>query len=261
MDNKIYMEAIRNLESLYKSYLMTYKALLKENKIDEEFKKFHIRASLIYNAKIVFTNELLSDIELEAHEYSLRLSEVWFSYEALIPIFEKMNLVLEAKKSKHHSKNVNTIQDALKISRDPIEPTEPYGKANFFNYDFSNTWSVSERLAPDISLFIDNIKSITSEDKLRKKFHEYLYYLENSSLGAQKKLIRNAHNDISNRHDVHPSDVMCIAYAIRNQYVHAGEVISGTEDESKVKCEVIKSCYYFTLITIFTIAEAILWEI
>lgn len=256
-----HLDIEKNLASLFASYSKTYSSLLADKKIHDDFKKFHLRASLLYTSNIRFHSNELNSAELKAQEYSLRLSEAWFCYEALIPIFERMNLVLAKTHSVAPSKNVTSIQDALRITREPVEAPEPYGKPNFLDFEFSKIWSVSERLEEVIAIFSEIIMQITTDDTKRKVFNDYLYYLEENSTGAQKKLVRSAHNDINNNNNVHAKDILCIAYAIRNQYVHSGEVICSSDGDPEVKCEVIRACYLITLLTIFTIADAILWEL
>jgi hypothetical protein len=62
----------------------------------------------------------------------------------------------------------------------------------------------------------------------------------------------------SNTHDVSSENIMGIAYAVRNQYVHDGEIFNSGIEDCQIKCDLLKACYNFVVSYSMIIATQIL---
>jgi len=258
MSCNYYQQQVKSLETFRESYLQNYGTLINNGRVDDDLKRFHIRSSVIFGARIEIDDDVLSEKEKEAQVFTLRLSEAWFAYEALIPCFDRY----QCKKTKtivtKHPKSVASIQDALRQPINQYDKDPPYGKACFFNYDFTSDWNMTSLIQDEIDLFLDYVHSFIPIGKSREFFHKYLEYLEEHATGEQRRFLLDAHNAINNKSGVDASSVLCISYAIRNQYVHNGEIIDSEREDPYIKCELLKACYNFTMSNSFAIADAII---
>lgn len=210
------------------------------------FKSFNSRILLAIYSEITFPELNIEADEIETHNLTTKLSEAWFAYETLLPIIAGLGFESKKLEKIKPSGSANTIQEAIALHRNFAYPGIPSGKASIFD-DTRITDAYLEILMEEsIDNFCDCIRSITSKTDSRDKIQAYLLHLEEHSLGMQKDLLLLSYNTITNSvHTTTPYHVMSIAYAVRNQYVHAGEIFSSGIEDLNIKSKLLAACFTF----------------
>lgn len=204
-------------------YESAYENLSDISSIDEDFKLFDVRLN----------NTLASSIDLdpkyrhaqiqshrEAYVLMLKLSNIWFCYEALIHAFDSEGL-LENPRSK-----VNPLgEDKLKVIDMGFDIFE-------VKLDF---WGMNG--------------GIVHDEKYRSDMQGYMDHLISSATSnEQKKYLPEVFNLFTNNDMFSTEQALSFAYAVRNQYVHAGESPMAGVLYIETKLAALKASYDFLVL-------------
>ncbi len=206
--------------SMYES---AYKNLSDLSNIDGDFKLFDVRLN----------NTLASSIDLdpkfrhaqikfhrEAYVMMLKLSNIWFCYEALVHAFKSEGL-LENPRSK-----VNPLGD------DMLEVIDKSYDIFEVRLDF---WGMNG--------------DIVRDEKYRTDMQGYMDHLISSATSKeQKQYLPEVFNLFTNNDMFSTPQALSFAYAIRNQYVHAGESPMSGVQYIETKIAALKSSYDFLVL-------------
>lgn len=227
-------------------YFSEYYKHIDNNLHFSAFKSFNSRALLAIYSEISFPGLPINVDEMETHIFASKLSEAWFAYETLLPIIIEFGFESEKPEKINRFGSASSIQEAIALHRNFASPGIPPGKATIFDATRITDAYLENLMEDSINEFCKSIRSITSTTDSRDKTQEYILHLEEHSLGLQKDLLLLSYNAITNSvSTTAPYHVMSIAYAVRNQYVHAGEIFSsGTEDLS-IKSTLLAACFTF----------------
>jgi len=228
------------------NYFSDYYKELVERSSGSEFRSFKSRIFLAIYSEMTFPDLSIEADEMEVHVFTSKLSEAWFAYEALLPNIAKLNFESERPEKIKNSGSASSIQEAIALHRNFASPGVPFGKASIFD-DARITDAYLETLMEgSINAFCEGIRNITSTADSRDKVQAYLLHLEKHSLGPQKDLLLLSYNTITNSiHTTTPYHVMSIAYAVRNQYVHAGETFMSGIEDLNIKSSLLAACFTF----------------
>lgn len=210
------------------------------------FKSFNSRILLATYLEISFPGLPITIDEMEAHIFTSKLSEAWFAYETLLPIITALGFETKKPEKIKPSVSASTIQEAISLHRNFASPGIPFGKASLFDDARITDAYLEIVMERSIDTFRETVWGITATNRAREKLQAYLLHLEDHSLGIQKDLLLTSYNTITNTtHRTSPHDVMSIAYAVRNQYVHAGETSDSGIDDLSIKSALLAACYTF----------------
>lgn len=211
-----------------------------------DFKSFNSRILLAIYSETTFPGLSIEVDEMEAHAFTSKLSEAWFAYETLLPIIAALGFESNKPEKIKPSGSASTIQEAIVLHRNFASPGIPFGKASIFDDTRITDAFLEILMEGSINDFCESIRSITSTTDSRDKTQAYLLHLEEHSLGLQKDLLLLSYNAITNSvHTTTPYHVMSIAYAVRNQYVHAGETFSSGIEDLNIKSTLLAACLTF----------------
>lgn len=211
-----------------------------------EFRSFNSRILLAVYSDMTFPGLPIDLEEMETHIFTSKLSEAWFAYETLLPNIVRLGFESEKPKKIEKFGSANTIQEAIALHRNFAITGIPFGKASTFDDTRITDAYLEILIEGSIKDFCDRIWIITSKADSRSKIQAYLLHLEEHSLGLQKDLLLLAYNTITNStHATAPHHVMSIAYAVRNQYVHAGEIFSSGIKDLNLKSALLAACFNF----------------
>lgn len=169
----------------------------------------------------IYVQEKTGELK-ECHLMLYKLADIWFSYDTFFRVF---NLAF----------NTNSTQKILWLD---------YAT----NLDYSNNIIIVESLSSVNAELKQNFSTELKRNALKK----YLNYCAEEATGGQKKrLISIADNiDINNvlTNYTH-SDILTITYAIRNNFVHNGEItIYPEEFNYRFKNIYLKTLYKYLLV-------------
>ncbi|WP_271409134.1 hypothetical protein [Pseudomonas sp. Q1-7] len=219
---------------------------LKGHSSGSDFRSFNSRILLAIYSEMTFPGLSIEADEMETHTLTSKLSEAWFAYETLLPNIVRLGFESEKPEKIKSYGSASTIQEAIALHRNFVSLGVPFGKASTFD-DARITDAYLEILMEgSINDFCESIRNITSTADSRDKTQAYLLHLEEHSLGLQKDLLLLSYNAITNSiHTTTPHHVMSIAYAVRNQYVHAGETFSSGIEDLNIKSTLLAACFTF----------------
>lgn len=219
---------------------------LESHSSGSDFRSFNSRIMLAVYSEMTFPGLSIEIDEMETHIFTSKLSEAWFAYETLLPNIVKLGFESEKPEKIKTFGSADTIQEAIASHRNFATQGIPFGKASIFD-DVRITDAYLEILMEgSIDAFCESIGNITSETGARDKIQAYLLHLEKHSLGMQKDLLLLSYNAITNSIQTTTSHhVMSIAYAVRNQYVHAGETSSSGIEDLSIKSALLAACVAF----------------
>ena len=211
-----------------------------------DFKRFNSRILLAAYLEITFPGLPIEVDEMETHIFTSKLSEAWFAYETLLPIIAALGFETKKPEKIKPFGSASTIQEALSLHRNFASPGIPFGKASLFDHTRITDAYLEILMEGTIDAFRESVGDIISKNNSREKIQAYLLHLEDHSLGIQKDLLLTSYNTITSmRHSTTPYDVMSIAYAVRNQYVYAGETSDSGIDDLSIKSALLSACYTF----------------
>ncbi|WP_155636299.1 hypothetical protein [Burkholderia cepacia] len=170
-----------------------------EGKLEKNLRLFDIRLNNSLATKISLDSTFRHAETESAREVSrltLRLSNKWFCYEALIAACESFGLT-KGSKSK-----VDKIKDEV------LSELES-------QYDFFDVMLDFWGMADD---------EVHGNSKYRTDLQKYVNHLEVGATSAeQRKFLSHVFNRYTNHEMFSVQESLALVYAIRNQYVHAGE--------------------------------------
>lgn len=211
-----------------------------------DFKSFNSRVLLAIYSEITFPGLPIEVDEMETHIFTSKLSEAWFAYETLLPIIAILGFESDKPEKIKPYGSANTVQEAIALHRNFSSPGIPLGKATIFDDTRITDAYLEILMEGSIDDFCQSIRSITSTTDSRDKTQAYMLHLEKHSLGLQKDLLLLSYNAITNSGSTTaPYHVMSIAYAVRNQYVHAGETFSSGIGDLSIKSTLLAACFTF----------------
>ena len=214
--------------------------------IADAFKGFGSRIQFSIYSEITFPGLSIDVDGSEVYVAMSKLSESWFAYETLLPIISALGFESDRPEKIKSFGAASSIQEAIVLHRNFAVTGTPVGKASVFDDDHITDLYLQVLMEKAIDSFRESIRSVMSVAGARESIQGYLIYLEENSVGVQKDLILLSYNAVTNSvSDAAPLHIMSIAYAVRNQYVHAGEIpVSGIEDLS-VKAALLTACFTF----------------
>jgi hypothetical protein len=211
-----------------------------------EFKIFNSRVLLAIYSEITFPGLPFEIAEMETHIFTTKLSEAWFAYETLLPAIAALGFESDKPEKIKPYGSANTIQEAIALHRNFASPGVPIGKATIFDDTRITDVYLEILMEGAIDDFCQSIRSITSTTDSRDKTQAYILHLEKHSLGLQRELLLLSYNAITNSDSTTaPHHVMSIAYAVRNQYVHAGETFNSGIEDLGIKSTLLSACFTF----------------
>ncbi|MCW3656923.1 hypothetical protein [Burkholderia cenocepacia] len=132
----------------------------------------------------------------EVSRLTLRLSNKWFCYEALLAACESLDLT-KGSKSK-----IDKIKDEVLSDLD-------------YQYDFFDVMLKFWGMTDD---------AVHGNSKYRTDLQKYVNHLEAGATSVeQRKFLSHVFNRYTNHEMFSVQESLALVYAIRNQYVHAGE--------------------------------------
>lgn len=165
----------------------------------------------------------------ECHLMYYKLIDIWFAYETFFKIFElTFNIKL-------HNKKITWLID------------EKYTHYSNNSYIKKALLSANEEL-----------KSVFHNRKKKQIFKDYLFYCLNNSKGKSRDCLNKIYESIE-ENEVLPffqsADVLTMTYAMRNNFVHNGEITIYPPNFSYVlKNELLKILYkYIVVVTICSV--------
>lgn len=166
--------------------------------VDHSLMLFDIRLNHALAMEITLNSEFRyakTDEYRKAYVLMLKLSNIWFCYEAL----------LHACQSLHQLKSTKSKVDAL---------DERVVSELDIKYEFS-----------DVTLRFKGMSGrLVYEKKYRDDMQGYIDHLRTSATSReQKAYLLNVYNRFTNGDFFSIPEALSFAYAVRNQYVHAGE--------------------------------------
>lgn len=231
--------------------LVYYKSVIGEKLQtgDENLDKFNTRLLFIISSSTNVNNLLFSDQEIETHVFTSKLSEAWFCFETLIPIFVQNGYkTVKPASVIPMPKTVASVSEALTMPKNACDAKPPYGKPDFFDISKVNDGYLEYLLESELDNFIKYIKYILDiNENARTSLQKYILHLEKNSFFTQKQYLLESYNKLTDGFDIEPKNILAISYAVRNQYVHDGEVIQSGVEDIKVKAELLKACFNFVI--------------
>ncbi|MBS4686333.1 hypothetical protein J4G63_03545 [Aeromonas sobria] len=216
-------------------YEISFEKLIEsfEGEIDQDIRLFDIRLQMALSTNITFnpgfryTN---TDTSKDVSRLTLKLSNVWFSYESLLKAYDNSSLLT------NRSKTTSLSEDIL---------DELLGEYHFdiITKSFRQYHS-------------DNIHC---NSKFREDSQRYIDYLTSGATSnSQKRALHRIFNIFTNNEDMAINDVLSLVYAVRNQYVHSGESPKSGVKYFSTKIEVLKNAHDFLVLICLRLATLLI---
>jgi hypothetical protein len=220
-------------EWFYSTYEAAFAQLSEQGGVTEPLRLFDIRLTAAIGTEITLNEKFRhadSDDNREAYRLMLKLSNVWFSYEALIHACQVEGLL----------KNPSAKTDAL--NDDTISRLEH--EYNFFDVrlDF---WGMGGR--------------IDGNPDHRSDLQQYIDHLTNGATSKeQKRTLADVYNRFTNNDLFSIKEALAFAYSVRNQYVHSGEAPSSGVKNISTKLVVLKISFDFLVLFCLRLGELLM---
>lgn len=203
-------------------YLLTcYVGIRKDNPYQNLIKNIFNRVVLSRNIDIKVDSSIgFTYDEINAHISILKLSEYWFTYEAVLILLDKLGLKNEKPVFTKLKTTFNSFEEAIDYPKNYCNEIIPFGKPSFFDESrFDDEYLISlinQNLEEYTKNFLDQLSEVE-----KSQLFKYLIYLEKESSGAQEGFLLKASNNLfNNKFEISAKDILSIVYAVRNQYVH-----------------------------------------
>lgn len=195
-----------------------------EGSISQQFRLFDIRLNMSLSTKISLDSSFRysgTDSAREVSKLTLKLSNIWFCYEALISACASFGL------------NTNKKSKVNAISEDIIYEL-------ICDYDFRDVlWE----------FWGNNGRLIKSHEKFHSDLQKFVMYLEQGATSKeQKKILLSVYNKFTNNEDFSVPEILALIYAIRNQYVHAGDTPKSGVNYYTTKISILKNAHDFLVL-------------
>lgn len=240
-----------------------FKSCIKETSEEAEYElsKYISRIEMIMSCEYKFIENKFSLSEIECYKFMMKLSESWFAYEELLNVIRNNGYNLKKQNGCNSKKQkIDSIQEVLNIPKNFCDEKKPFGLAGIFDEDKIKDEYLKFALINEIDCFKKYLCLIfESKKEAAKNIQQYILYLERKSKGDQAIYLFESYNRLTaTRNDVSSANIMSIAYAVRNQYVHDGEIFNSGIEDCQIKCDLLKSCYNFVVSYSMIIATQIL---
>ncbi len=216
-------------------YEISYEKLIEsfEGDIDKDIRLFDIRLQMALSTNIIFNSGFRyakTDTSKEVSRLTLRLLNVWFSYESLLNACNNSSLLIN--KSKTTSLSEDILEELLGEYQFEIM-TESFWK--------------------------HHSDKVHSSSKYREDSQRYIDYLKDGATSkSQKRALHNIFNIFTNNEDMTINDVLSLVYAVRNQYVHSGESPKSGVKYFTTKIEVLKNAHDFLVLLCLRLATLVI---
>lgn len=207
-----------------------------EGKWAQNIKVFDIRLSLALSSKISFDSNFRytkTEKSRDVSRLTLMLSNQWFCFEALLDV------------CKEHGYLTNSRSKTTSIS---LETLELLSQEFQFERAIDSFWDINSDL-------------IRSNSKFRPDLQKFVAYLSEKASKGQKKSLLHVHNKFTNIDDFEVHDILALAYAIRNQYVHAGDTPKSGVNFYTTKIAVLKNTHDFLVLLNVALSSLVLKQI
>ncbi|HCC94990.1 MAG TPA: hypothetical protein DEQ26_11840 [Flavobacteriaceae bacterium] len=194
-----------------------------------DFGKFDTKLRLVISITNIelddnFVRRKIGDLK-DCHLYFYKLSDIWFAYEAFFHFYKSaLNINLSSRKIVWLDDATNSIY--------------------LNNNDIVDTLHIANQ----------NLGENFNNNNKRVKLKEYLIYSRDYATGGQLNRLNIVIDkiDTQNINPMNHTDFLTIAYSIRNNFVHNGEVTIYPENFSYVlKSKLLKILYkYLVVITV-----------
>ncbi|HGY9581379.1 TPA: hypothetical protein ACOJPN_005095 [Vibrio harveyi] len=202
----------------------------------QNIKVFDIRLSLALSSKISFDSNFRytkTEKSRDVSRLTLMLSNQWFCFEALLDV------------CKEHGYLANSRSKTTSIS---LETLELLSQEFEFERAIDSFWNINRDL-------------IRSNSKFRPDLQKFVAYLSEKASKGQKKSLLHVHNKFTNNDDFEVHDVLALAYATRNQYVHAGDTPKSGVNFYTTKIAVLKNTHDFLVLLNVALSSLVLKQI
>lgn len=162
-----------------------------------------------------------NNLAREVFRLMIKITNIWFCYEAILAACDESGL-LQNNKSKINSLRNDVLEDLEK-------------NYNIYDVMFS-FWGMSGDL-------------LSSNEKYRADIQRYVDHLAKGATSwEQKRYLPDVYNRFTNHEMFSVQEVLSLAYAIRNQYVHAGESPKSGVAHYSTKIAILQDCYDFMVL-------------
>jgi hypothetical protein len=217
----------------HSTYENSFQLLLEKGGVTEAIRLFDVRLTAAIGTEISLNEHFRyadSDESQEAYTLMLKLSNIWFSYEALLHACEIEGL-LKNPKSKIDALTNDTLSD-LKHSYD------------FFDVQL-DFWGMNGR--------------ITDDPSHRADLQEYTDHLiKGATSREQKETLADVFNRFTNNDFFSIKEALSFAYAVRNQYAHAGESPHSGVKYLSTKIAALKASFDFIVLFCLRLGELLM---
>ncbi|EJG0707015.1 hypothetical protein C4G67_RS23120 [Vibrio parahaemolyticus] len=217
----------------YAMYECEFEELEKVSTVDSDFNLFDVRLNNALSASVEMKSgfrHLQDEKHRTAYAMMLKLCDVWFCYEALLIAFNSEGLI-ENPRSK-----VNAL------SEDTLDIIE--SEHNIFEVllDF---WGMNG--------------GIVHKGDHRSDMQKYIDYLSSKATSReQKTYLPQVYNLFTNNDQFSTPQILSFAYAVRNQYVHAGESPQTGVDQIETKIAALSFSHDFLVLFCLRAGEYLL---
>jgi hypothetical protein len=215
------------------TYEVAFENLAQKRGVTESIRLFDIRLTAAIGTEILVNENFRYaklEEEKEAYALMLKLSNIWFSYEALMHACEKEGL-LKNPKSKIDALGDDTL----------TKLTQEY---EFFNVQL-DFWGMSGRIKGNSAHTLD--------------LQEYIDHLTRSATSKeQQTTLKDVYNRFTNNDFFSIKEALAFAYAVRNQYVHAGEAPNSGVKYISTKIIVLRTSFDFLVLLCLRLGELLM---
>lgn len=200
---------------------------------DKGIKVFDIRLNLALSSNITFDKDFRytkTDKSREVSKLTLMLTNQWFCFEALLSV------------CKSHGLSKNTQNKTAALTEETISLLESEYE---FNRAIDSFWDFNTNL-------------INSNGLYRYDLQDFVAYLNEEASRGQKRSLLHVHNKFTNNDQFSIENILALAYAVRNQYVHAGDTPKSGVKYYTTKIAVLKNTHDFLVLLNIALASLLL---
>lgn len=220
----------------YELYEDSYQSLMEatEGKVPHYIVLFDVRLNNTLSMDITLNQRFRyakNDLAKQVFRLMIKLTNIWFCYEAILAACDDFGL-LQNNKSK-----TNALQSGVL--------NELENDYNIFDV-MLKFWGMSGDLT-----FVDK--------KYRTDLQRYVDHLTKGATSfEQKQSLPHVYNRFTNRDMFSPQEALSLAYAIRNQYVHAGESPKSGVAHYSTKIAILENCHDFMVLFCLRLGQLVL---
>lgn len=214
-------------------YEGAFEAISEKASVNPELNLFDVRLNNAISTTITLDpnfRHAKTECNRDAYALMLRLSNIWFCYEALLHACDTENL-LENTKSKMDAISSHLLHE-LDMEYDLFEVRLEF-------------WGMNG--------------NIVHNPKYRADMQRYADHLITGATSKeQKKFLADVYNRFTNNDQFSIQEALAFAYAVRNQYVHAGESPESGVKYIETKIAALKASYDFLVLFCLRLGELLI---